>query len=102
MCAHPSENNRDEACAAHVEEPEPMPGLEAKDEEMVDEEKKEEERRESKRLLWKATVVPEWLLERYTIPDLCSITHTLHKDKSLPHFQGRLPSGRQYNGKTLE
>ena len=73
---------------------------EAADEEMQPQEEKAEMRKTSTRSMLSATsTVPERSLQRFKIPDQCSISRTVHRDSTLPLFQGRLPWGKFYEGK---
>ena len=44
--------------------------------------------RESRRLLSTATSIPRELSERWPVPSGFHLHHKVHKDASLPHFQG--------------
>ena len=71
---------------------------EHKQEEMTD---KEERAKASRSLLSSTKSVPQHLLDEYPIPDACTISRTIHADNFLPLFQGRLPWGQFYDGKSL-
>ena len=57
--------------------------------------------RASRSMLSATTTVPERLLQMFEIPEGCSISRTVHRDSTLPLFQGRLPLGKLYEGKSL-
>ena len=61
--------------------------------------KKEASVRASRSLLSNTETVPAQLLERFPIPPGCVIHHTVHKDTTLPHFQGRVVGGLCFQGK---
>ena len=62
---------------------------------------KEERAKASRSLLSSTKSVPQHLLDEYPIPDACTISRTIHADNFLPLFQGRLPWGQFYDGKSL-
>ena len=57
--------------------------------------------RSSRSLLSNTSTVPQHLLDKYPIPDSCTISRTIHADNFLPLFQGRLPWGQYFDGKKL-
>ena len=61
----------------------------------------EETRRASRAALSKTRSVPEWLLKKYPLPSDVQVHHTVHKDSTLPLFQGRLCNGEIYESKTF-
>ena len=61
----------------------------------------ENRKKTSRSMLSSTSTVPEKLLQRFRIPDQCSISRTVHRDSTLPLFQGRLPWGKFYEGKCL-
>ena len=62
----------------------------------------EDAKRDSRAALSKARSVPEWLLLRFPLPDEVMVHHTVHKDSTLPLFQGRLGGGEVFESKTLD
>ena len=60
-----------------------------------------ESARQSRATLSKANSVPEWLLAKYALPPDTVVHHTVHKDATLPLFQGKLCGGQIYDGKSL-
>ena len=61
----------------------------------------EETKRASRAALSKTRSVPDWLLAKYPLPSDVTVHHTVHKDSTLPLFQGRLSNGEVYEAKTL-
>ena len=57
--------------------------------------------RQSRSLISSMVAVPEALLSRYPPPANTVIHHTVHKDSTLPHFQGRVLGGQVFEGKCL-
>ena len=62
---------------------------------------KEETLRQSRAALSRTQSVPEWLLTKYPLPSDVQVHHTVHKDSTLPLFQGRLGNGEIYESKTF-
>ena len=58
--------------------------------------------RDSRKCLSKAEAVPGWLLAKYEPPEWAQIHHTLHRDSTLPLFQGRLANNAVFEGKILD
>ena len=61
----------------------------------------DETQRASRAAISKTRAVPEWLLRRFPLPENVHVHHTVHKDSTLPLFQGRLCGGEIYESKTL-
>ena len=64
-------------------------------------EKKSDEMRAARIALSKAQAIPEWLQSRWPWPADTMVTHTMHRDSYLPHFQGKLAKGEKFEGKPL-
>ena len=52
-------------------------------------------------MLSKAHSVPQWLMSKYVLPGNTIVHHTLHKDSTLPLFQGKLQGNELFEGKIL-
>ena len=61
----------------------------------------EKKTRASRSMLSATTTVPQRLLDKFKIPEGCTVSRTVHRDSTLPLFQGRLPLGKIYEGKIL-
>ena len=57
--------------------------------------------RASRALISNTAAVPAALLERFALPANTVIHHTVHKDSTLPLFQGRVVGGQYFQGKYL-
>ena len=61
-----------------------------------------ETKRLSRAALSKTAAIPEYLTAKYVIPADTIVHHTVHKDSTLPLFQGKLCGGEVFEGKSLE
>ena len=62
----------------------------------------EESIRASRSLLSGTVTIPSAITDRYEVPDNCHIHKTVFKDKTLPHYQGKLLGGRVFEGKCFD
>ena len=85
-----------------LEDPAPPPELEEDEESKAakQEELRKKEARSRKMLATSATT-PEWLKEKFPVPNDVICSHVLHKTGTLPHFQMRFQNGQSFDGKSL-
>ncbi|CAE7426242.1 unnamed protein product [Symbiodinium sp. CCMP2456] len=55
--------------------------------------------RESRALLSETTTIPAELLARFPLPSGCTMYRIIHRDSTLPHFQGKLLANASFEGK---
>ena len=58
--------------------------------------------RDSRRFSSKTEAVPRWLLEKYKPPESAQVHHTMHRDSTLPLFQGKLANNAVFENKILD